>query len=185
MKIYFSGAHGVGKSTLARHVSKKHQLPMICEAARQILAEQELQIDVLRYDLDVVDSYQKQVFERQLSEESKQESFVADRSLIDCLGYSAQHSRILPKLLASPLLTTYIANLRSSGSILFFVRPSRATLHAQADGVREELDWDGIISIDSMIKFLLEMYNINYISINSDSMQERIRLISSVLQLIY
>lgn len=183
MKIYFSGAHGVGKSTLARHVSKKHQLPMICEAARQILAEQELQINVLRYDLDVVDSYQKQVFERQLSEENKQESFVADRSLIDCLGYSAQHSRILPELLASPFLTTYITNLRSSGSILFFVRPSRATLHAQVDGVREELDWDGIISIDAQIKFMLQMWELPHFQINMDNMQERVQLIESVLAL--
>lgn len=184
MKIYFSGSHGIGKSTLARHTSKKYKLPMICESARQILAEQELQIDTLRYDLDVVDNYQRQVFDRQLLEENKQESFVADRSLIDCLSYSAQHSRILPELLADIALPGYIANLRASNSILFFVRPSKETLHAQADGVREALDWDGIISIDAQIKILLKMWEIPHFQINMSNMQERVQLIGSVLSLI-
>jgi len=154
MKIYISGAHSCGKSTLARYVSEKYKLPLLTEVARMVLSEKELQVDSLRYNLDTVDDYQKSIFYRQLEEENKAE-FVADRSLIDCLSYSAEYSRILPELLAHPALINYIVKLSEPGSILFFVRPSKATLHA--DGVRESINWDSIIKIDSQIKFMLQM----------------------------
>ena len=181
MHIYFIGAHSVGKSTLARYVSQKYELPMISETARMILSEQELQIDSLRSDVDIVDKYQRQVFDRQLVEERKHVSFVSDRSVIDVLAYSAQHSRILPELLASTQLKTYLDLLRVPDSFIFFVRPSKATL--KADGVRESLTWDGVVAIDAQIKFMLEMWNLPHFQINVDNMQERVKLIDSVLSL--
>lgn len=181
MKVYFSGAHSTGKSTLARFVSQKYQLSMISETARMVLSEQELQIDTLRCDLDIVDHYQQQVFDRQLVEEAKHSSFVSDRSLIDILAYSATHSRILPSLLKRRELDTYLTNLRDTQSILFLVRPSAATL--RADGVREALNWDGIISIDAQIRFMFEMWEIPYFQIQTNSMQERVSTIRSVIRL--
>jgi len=182
MKIYFSGAHSVGKSSLAWYASKKYSLPMISETARMILSEQELQIDTLRYDLNVVDQYQQQVFDRQLIEEQKHSAFVSDRSAIDILAYSAQHSRILPELLYSKELEQYIEKLNTNNSCVFFIRPSKATL--KEDGVREIINWDGIIAIDAMIKLLFQMYNIRYYQINTDNMQERINFIDNILSLI-
>ncbi len=181
MKIYFTGAHSTGKTTLARYVSEKYKLPLLTEVARMILSEKELQIDSLRSNLDTVDNYQKSIFDRQLEEEKNKTEFVSDRSLIDCLSYSAEHSRILPELLARADLTDYIANLAEPGSILFFVRPSKATL--QADGVRESINWDGVVAIDSMIKFMLEMWQLPHFQISMDNMQERVQLINSVLSL--
>jgi len=182
MKVYFSGAHSTGKSTLARYCSEKYNLPLLTEVARSILSEKELQVDSLRSDLDVVDDYQRSIFHRQLAEENKLNNcFVADRSIIDCLSYSAQHSRILPELLSSPELLHYKANLQASGSILFFVRPSKATL--ASDGVRESLNWDAIISIDAQIKFLLQMWEIPHFQINMDSLQERALFIDNIIKL--
>ena len=181
MKIYFSGAHSTGKSTLARHISQKYNLPMISETARMILSEQEMQIDTLRYDLDTVDKYQQQVFDRQISEEQKYFEFVSDRSIVDILAYSGQHSRILPQLVKAPELQARLSILYEPESILFFVRPSKATL--KADGVRESINWDGIVQIDAMIKFMLEMWQLPHFQINMDNMQERVRLIDSVLSL--
>jgi predicted ATPase len=179
MKIYFSGTHGSGKTTLARYVSNKYTLPLITEVARMILSEKELQVDNLRTDMDLVDSYQNDIFYRQMSEEAKYKDFVSDRSAIDSLAYSAQHTRILPRLMAAPELKTYIASLKARDSILYFVRPSKATL--KADGVREALDWEGAVAIDAQIKLLLEMFEIPYIQINMSNMQERIRLVDTVL----
>ncbi len=176
MKVYFIGAHSTGKTTCARYVSEQYKLPMITEVARMILSEKELQLDSLRYDMSLVDDYQKQIFYRQLEQESKHDSFVSDRSF-DCMAYAAQHSRILPELINSPELKKYIEGLR--GQFIFFVRPSKATL--KADGVRESLTWDGVIQIDSMIKFMLCMWNLPHFQINMDNMQERVRLIDSVL----
>lgn len=180
MKVYFVGAHSTGKTTCARYVSEKHNLPMITEVARQILSEKELHLDSLRYDLNLVDDYQSQVFFRQIEKESEHINFVSDRSF-DGLAYAAQHSRILPKLINSPELKAYLEILKEPGSFIFFVRPSKATL--KADGVRETINWDGVIAIDSMIKLFLEMWELRYFQINIDNMQERVRLIDNVLSL--
>lgn len=178
-RIYFTGAHSVGKSTLARHTSKHYSIPLLSEVARLVLAEQELRLDSLRVNLDTVDFYQEEVFARQLKQEQKYEKFVSDRSF-DFLAYAAQHSRILPKLIANPELSEYLNSLKDPSTRIFFVRPSRATL--KDDGVRESLTWDGIVSIDAMVKFVFELYDIPHIQINTDSMQERTRLIDSVLR---
>ena len=181
MKVYMIGAHSSGKTTLARYVSEIYKLPMITEVARQILSEKELHLDSLRSNLDLVDNYQESIFYRQLEEEKKYNSYVSDRS-IDCLAYAAQHSRILSKLLATDELREYLSVLKAPDSILFFVRPCKATL--REDGVRESLNWDGVVAIDSMIKFLLQMFDLKHFSINTDNMQERAKLIDSILSLI-
>jgi predicted ATPase len=179
MRVYFTGPHSCGKSTLCRYVSQNYNLPMIPETARMVLSEQELQIDSLRHDLNVVDQYQFQVFERQFQEEAKYQSFVSDRSALDILAYSAQHSRILPKLLKDERLSPYVQSLKLPDQFVFFVRPTKATL--TQDGVRESINWDGIVVIDAQIKFLLEMFEIRYFQIDTSNMQERARLITSVL----
>lgn len=180
MKVYICGAHSCGKTTLAHYISQSYGLPMITEVARQVLSENELNLNSLRTDLDIVDSYQQDVFHRQIKEELKYESFVSDRSF-DNLAYAAQHSRVLKKLLDSQELKGYINSLIENKAIIFFVRPSKATL--KADGVREALNWDGIVAIDAMVKFLLEMFELPYFQINMDSMQERIRMVDAVLQI--
>lgn len=178
MRIYIVGSHTVGKSTLARYVSQKYNLTFLPEVARQILAEQELQIDTLRSNLDVVDDFQSKIFYRQIEQEKKYTDFVSDRSL-DCLAYAAQHSRVLPALLKSTELQQYLTALKQEDVFIFFVRPSKVTL--KDDGVRETLTWDGIIAIDAQVKLLFEMFELKYFQINTDSMQERVKLIESIL----
>ncbi len=180
MKVYFVGAHSTGKTTCARYVSEKFNLPMITEVARAVLSEKELHLDSLRYNMELVDDYQKAIFFRQLSEEQKYTDFVSDRSF-DCLAYAAQHTRILPQLLLSDQMGPYIAKLKALDSFIFFVRPSRATL--RADGVRESLTWDGVVAIDAMIKFMLVQWELPHFQINMDNMQERVQIINSVLSL--
>lgn len=180
MKVYFTGSHSSGKSTLARYVSDKYELRLLPECARMVLSEMELQVDVLRSDIDLVNIYQTKVFYRQIEEEkSQQGDFVSDRSAIDCLAYCGQHSTILLTVMRDSGLEPYLEKLRDPNSILFFVRPSRATL--KADGVRESLTWDGIVAIDAQIKLLLELFGLRYFQISAESMQERIRLVDSVL----
>lgn len=180
MKVYFVGSHSTGKTTLARYVSQSYKIPLITEVARMVLSENEYQLDTLRYDIALVDKYQKDVFFRQLAEEDKHVAYVSDRSF-DCLAYAAQHTRILPELLDSTELLAYLGKLQAPDSFIFFVRPSKATL--KADGVRESLTWDGVVAIDAQIKFMLEMWKLRYFQVSVDNMQERIRLVDSVLAL--
>jgi predicted ATPase len=182
MKVYFVGAHGTGKTTLARYVSEQYKLPMITEVARMVLSEKEYKLDTLRHDINLVDEYQEQVFYRQMAEENKfKSSFVSDRSALDVLAYSAQHTRILSSLLKAPEFTSYLAALRGPDVFIFLVRPSKATL--KADGVREVINWDGIVAIDAQIKFMLEMWGLRYYPIAMDNMQERTKLVNGILDM--
>ena len=178
MRIYMSGSHSVGKSTLARYISKKYNLPIVTEVARSVLAEEELSLKDIRINIDSADSFQEEIFYRQLKEELKYTNFISDRS-IDCLAYTAQHTRILGNLIQSKELKEYIEKLKEKESVILFVRPCKETL-AQ-DGVRENLDWDGVIAIDSMIKMLLEMFDLPYFQINTPNMQERVRFVDSLI----
>lgn len=179
MRVYFIGAHSTGKTTLARHIAQEFKLPFLNEIARTVLAEKELQLDTLRTNLDVVDRYQLEVSERQMQEERKYTSFVSDRSF-DNLAYMAQHARMLSKSIRSTTVEEYIISLRKPDVTTFFVRPTRLTM--KNDGVRETVAWDNIVSIDAMVKFMLEMWDLDYIPINTDSMQERVKLVHSILK---
>lgn len=181
MKIYFVGAQSTGKSTLSQIIAKQLNLPVIDEIARAILVEKQLNIENLRTDLNLVDEFQSDICFRQIEEEKKHESFVSDRGF-DNLAYMAQHARLLSQTLKDPVVIEYLEGLKKKNVIIFFVRPSLATL--KNDGVREQINWDNIISIDGMIKLLLELFDLNYIQINTDSMQERVKLVKSVINLL-
>jgi dephospho-CoA kinase len=181
MKIYLTGSHATGKSTLCRYISNTYNLYMLPETARSVLSERELQIDSLRADINLADSYQQEVFNRQIAEEENYDNFVSDRSAVDCVVYSFAHSRIGHRLVADKRFKHYLEKLKDNKSIVFLVRPSKATL--KDDGVRETINWDSIVSIDAQIKLLLELYEIRYFQINTDNMSDRIKQVNYVISL--
>ncbi|MFT4538785.1 MAG: hypothetical protein ACI841_002113 [Planctomycetota bacterium] len=154
-------------------------MPMISEVARGVLAEMEAQVDGLRTQIDLVNRYQREVFERQIEAEAAQPgSFISDRAFCN-LAYAAQHSTILGEIFSDPRLSSYMESVRDG--LVFFLRPHRSLL--ADDGVRERLDWEEVLRIDGMVKLMLEMFSIPHISVASLSMQERIRTCESVLSL--
>jgi predicted ATPase len=178
-RIYLVGAHATGKTTLARWVRDRYGLPMISEVARAVLAEMEAKVDALRTDVGLVDRYQREVFLRQLQAEASQPGgFVSDRAFCN-LAYAAQHATILPEVFADPRLRDYMDSVAEG--IVFFVRPHPELL--ADDGVRERLVWDEVVRIDGMVKFMLEMFAVPYIPLESLSMQERVRTVERVLSL--
>ena len=123
VRIYLVGAHATGKTTLARWVRDHYGLPMISEVARGVLAEMEAQLDALRSNVDVVNRYQRQVFERQIEAEARQlGSFVSDRAFCN-LAYAGHHATILGEIATDPRLSTYLESVRSG--IVFFLRPHK------------------------------------------------------------
>jgi len=179
VRIYLVGSHSTGKTTLARWIRDHYGLPMISEVARGVLAEMEERLDQIRSNIEVVDRYQLQVFERQLSAEHEQwGSFVSDRAFCN-VAYAAHHSTVLAKLCAQPRFAEYMTSIREG--IVFFLRPHRELL--AEDGVRAAVAWEEVLRIDGMVKLLLEMHAVPYIPCQSLSMQERVRLVERVLSL--
>ena len=180
MRIYFVGAHATGKTTLTRFVSRRYGLPMITEVARGVLAELETNFVSLRTDMEAVAAYQKRVFERQMATEHLQEKgFVSDRAF-DNLAYAAEHTTSLHNIMyhdGGVEFKKYMDWVKQG--FVFFIRPQKELL--VEDGVRAGVDWDSVIRIDGMIKLLLEQFHIDYLPINTPSMQERVRAIEFVL----
>lgn len=179
MRVYFIGSHSTGKTTLARYVAKKYKLTMLPEVARSVLAEMETTLATLRTDMDTVDEYQQAVWHRQMNvEREAEDDFVSDRAF-DNLAYAAEHSRKAGLFVRQAGFARYVSWLKDADAI-FFIRPHKSLL--ADDGVRERVEWDSIVRIDGMIKILLELNEIPYMSIESASMQERVRVIDYVLE---
>ncbi len=178
-RIYLVGAHSTGKTTLARWVRDRYAIPMIAEVARGVLAEMEARLDSLRTDLELVNHYQAQVYERQIAAESAHEgAFVSDRAFCN-LAYAAHHGTIMAEVFRDPRLERYMASVRRG--LVFFLRPHRELL--AEDGVRAGVEWEEVVRIDGMVKVLLEMFDVPYIPVESLSMQERTRLLERVIEL--
>jgi nicotinamide riboside kinase len=177
MRIYFVGSHATGKTTMSRYISNKYNLPMIQEVARQVLAEMECTLDSLRTDVEKVNNYQIQVFERQIQEENKLgNNFVSDRAF-DNLAYAAEYTTVCGKIYNSQQFQDYINHVRKG--MIFFLRPHISLL--KEDGIRAAVDWNSVVRIDGMLKLLLEMNSIKYLPIETSNMQERVQSIDFVI----
>lgn len=184
-RIYFVGAHSTGKTTLARWVAKRYNLPMITEVARGVLAELETTFDELRVDVEAAGDYQREVFYRQVASETRQASqgtqgFVSDRAF-DNLAYAAEHTHNLKRIMQThnPLGNAAEYAAWVGQGVVFFVRPHRSLL--KEDGVRVGVDWESVLRIDGMVKFMLEMWGISYHIIETANQAERQRQIAAVL----
>jgi predicted ATPase len=163
-------------TTLARWTSRRFGFPMISEVARQVLAEMEVSLLSLRTDLGLVAEYQRKVFERQvLAEQQAGPAFVSDRAF-DNLAYASEHTLVVADLLEDPCFLTYVKGVASG--LVFFVRPQKDLL--REDGTRESPTWEGVVRIDAMVKFMLEQFRVPYLSLDSASMQERVRAVEFV-----
>ena len=177
MRIYFVGSHATGKTTLCRYVSRRFDLPMISEVARAVLAEMESSLDALRTDMDLVAEYQERVFARQVMiERHHQGQFVSDRAF-DNLAYAAEHTHNVADMMGDERFANYMRWV--GDGIVFFLRPHQSLL--KEDGVRAGVSWESVLRIDGMIKMMLEQYRIDYLPIESVSMQERVRAVEFVL----
>lgn len=90
MKIALTGTHGVGKTTLAKMLVEKLNLPYIHEGARSVIEMlNTYSLDYREFDDRQRSLFQKCVVNLQLIvENSFEQGFVSDRSLFDCQAYS-------------------------------------------------------------------------------------------------
>lgn len=181
MRIYFTGSHSTGKTTLANFVKKKYSLPKVHEVSRQVMSYLEMDLKSLRKDMVKLNEFQELIALGQIKEEKEVgKSYVSDRCF-DFLAYTAEHATNLGKLLENKELVKYINSLKDDDVLVFFIRPQKSFM--TNDGVRENVDWDSIVRLDGMIKLLLEYHSIPYFEIDSSSTQSRERMITQIIDL--
>ena len=189
-RIWFVGAHAVGKSTLAELTARNYNLPYISEQARIVLAER-LQPDFDRLRLDVAETsrYQREVMRRQIATEAQQlhTGYVSDRAF-DNLAYAAKHAEGVAAIARLPETRRYIRDLcqtvRQRRGVVFFVRPLPSY---SADGMRAvgDLHLAGVHAIDGMVQLLLELGDgrgpVPYVPVETACPKMRQRLVEEVL----
>lgn len=172
--IYFVGAHSTGKTTLAKWLCKTQSLSLVHEVARTLSAEMEMSIVDLRKDINVFGEFQRSVLEKQFKLECKYDGrfYVSDRAF-DNLIYTAEHTLITNEVFHSKVFKDYVKHTKKG--LVFFLRPHVDLLIN--DGTREPVAWDDIVRLDGMVKILLEITGVPYVTINTPILQERIKTV--------
>lgn len=188
MFVYFTGASGTGKSTLAKHVSEAYGIPILTSAARAALGDMGLPPDgfaKLMQDKEKFKAYQQAVRQKQITMEemaAKLGPFISER-MFDNLAYSALYGWDAPQ--AMEALKPYAAKFNDKGHkyIVFFVKPTRECLEAANAGAdrKEFLVWDDMLRFDGALQLVMECLDIPYIRVSSPDMRERVKTIESVL----
>lgn len=91
MRIGFTGSSGTGKSTLATYVAERYGLPLNPVGSRSVSAAMGF---ASPYDVDAAGKraeFQRRLLADKAAWEAERETFVSDRTVVDCLTYLALH----------------------------------------------------------------------------------------------
>ncbi len=177
-RVFFTGASGVGKSTLADWVGRSFGIPVLRDLTRTI-AVKHGGFEKIQSDQDARERFQIEVFECIAKVTTGQNHFVIDRTPLDVLAYTTRYAQcawmLREKLAAS------LSVLRMS--IVFFVRPDPSVLTA---AVKESermkyLSQQAVHGLDGSIQTLLEMYNVPHIQIGGSDFSDRCRTVATTL----
>ena len=172
IRIYFMGASGVGKTTLAKWAEVQFGLPILPSATAKALEE----MKGSDYDKNTVEwknAYQRCVMNLQTKSEDSLQSFVADRAC-DFLAYSSVYSTQTYSHNFTAI--EYIRRLRSA--LVFLVHPHHEI--KATDGRRSEyLDPETQWRLHGAIEYILESNDVPYYPITSPVIRDRARLIKT------
>jgi len=188
-RVYFVGSSGTGKTTLAAHVTKKWGLSPLPSASRSVQQESGRSYADLRADLDAYNSFQLDVFKRQVKNEAEATgNYVSDRAF-DFLIYTAMYGTVAWQIARSDTFRDYMTGLRlhdDGAALMFFVRPTRETWRAamKQNQRREFLKWEDVLRFDGAVKLILESHEMSYITIDTPVLADRIRQVDAVMNVL-
>ncbi len=164
LRIAVIGSQGTGKSTLSRQLSEELNIHLITEVARSFKKEQ------LICTNPAYSSIQKEILRLQIQEESLHKKFVSDRSSIDNVSYYLYGCYDIASDLDNNSYISQSINNALNYTHIFFLRPE---FEISDDGFRD-CDIKYQKSIDTIIKTILQLYNIKYYQL-SGSTEDRVK----------
>lgn len=190
MRIYFTGASGTGKSSLAAFVKRRHGWPILPSAVRQAMEDWGISsLDELFRDTQLADNFHLSLWriQRKLEEEAlgqdRSRHFIAERCF-DCVTYAAELTRVAWQITRCQEFDSYLMNLRTRDALVFFVRPHHDLLAQRIplDGRRDSFLHPALVyRIDGAIQFILQSHDIPHVNVADQSVREREQLVDALI----
>lgn len=171
MRIFLTGAHSTGKTTLATALSERLGLPLLPEVARAVLAKRGLTFPL---PPELVDEVQREIYETQLSVfRSAPEEFISDR-YFDCVAYWAVYSQKRGKI------WTWVPRFNERNPLIFQL-PPRRDLYV-ADDIRGASPFDDALRIDGALRMLYAERGLPVHHVKALTVDERVDEVLAVVR---
>ncbi len=174
LRIAIVGSFSTGKTTLAEALSRRLDLPLLPETAREVV---ELGF---KLDKDATPETETLIFLKQYNNEISNSEFVGDRSLIDVMAYAGWVLDNQPRRKESALWDECVRlaerRLRTSYSHLFYLPIEFPIV---LDGLRPD-DPEFQKEIDGRLLSLLKSHDLDYKTVKG-SIEERLEQIEVAL----
>lgn len=195
LKIWITGPHASGKTSLGTPLASKYHLPFIRETARDELTEiqrskemaEAPKLEAMRARLDEYDDFQRTVFKRQLAAEAAHpDGFLSDRALWDIPIYAGLWSTCAADMMESEEFRAYLAQFPKTTDkvfdptrIVLFVSPEPEML--KEDGTRERPTLRGVDQYYGAVELFLAQHRIRHVPITTPHQRKRLALASEVI----
>jgi len=165
--IYFVGAEMTGKTTLVGFVEEAFGVPRLRGESARVVKDEFGGWGAIRSRGKNSSRYQEAVFEQQLAmERAAQAPYVADRCILDSLGFASEYASnvgiLHARLKDAPVLT------RLQNAVVFLVKPHKEL--SAGDGERLVVSYEQQVRIDAKIELLLQLhcvYSVRITEINA------------------
>jgi len=178
--IYVCGAEGTGKTDWTGRIARYYKLPMLPETARIELDCRGGSFGPLLCNPAAMNDYQRAVFDRQIALElATTPAYVADGHCLENLAYASENAQCVAELSQRLSCREYAVLTRLRNGVVFFLRP-HPSMNAQ-DGIRIGADYVAKQRIDAKLELLMQLWRVQYISVETPNAARREELIDYVL----
>jgi nicotinamide riboside kinase len=178
MRIYITGAHCTGKTTLCRWISSEYNLEFIPEVVRDLLKEWDVSFEQLEQNQELMDEYEYESIRRK-TKLKNYDNFVSDRTVLDPLAYTSINTNRVREFIDDIDFGENLEQMRADNSEIFLLRPHKELI--EDDGVRHKISWESLVEIDGILRYLLEYYEVLYHEIDTTDFDERKQIVRNTV----